>query len=396
MAQIEGTETTINIGDTDGGASTELATQAGTMVPGELRSVTTAFNFDEDYVLPNWQGDKESPLTEFSDNLVWDPINHIARLYGCARGNDGPAHTPPDDDYECGGGADWDAGAWHYRETTNDWVQDTTHPLSTNPHAYAHATINPATGTYYYWESIACDSMDQNNCQVNVQTTPGGSWTTITRPGLGGPGGVGAETGSLIYFPERTSLVWFDGGNDNARPFGGSSFFPRVIEKVLPAGSWNATTITTDNNQMPGYASLVAKYSPQHALIYFGGGDAIQSGAYTGNGPTKLWMMLADGSLVQGEDTPAFGFEFGATAGKSVVDPCTGDLLVFDNTPKNIWRFDPDADADGTWTNEDTHTLTTSGSNEMRAVFASIPEYDVIMIVNYNGTEMYLYQPESC
>jgi len=355
----------------------QLGILAAMIKPGDWLEVTDEVNFTVDHVLPNVVGNGLSPITEFTDRALFDPKHRMVHVMGCARG--GAVGT----DYECGDGNNNDAGYSYYDLVANTWTRDTSHAVNTAPHAYDHATLDD-DGNLYFWENI-----ETNGHVLQMRTGgPGGRWSTIPQGG-----GAWCPSCALEFFPERRSLVFIDGGNDVNRPKGGPTFFPKIIERRRN-GSWTPTTITSTPSEFIGYLANFSRYSPQRQLIYFGGGQADNAGV----GTRILWTYDAAGKLERQEDAPS-GLQLGTlgSSGKQAINPCNGNLLALDNTPKDVWEFDPTSTPDGTWTNVGMHPLTTDDGNQLLAVLATVDDYDVVMVVSYNGGgEVWLYKPSGC
>ena len=169
--------------------ATALGDLAAQMQPGEWRELSTT-NF-QGMLLPNFAGDGSSPIIEFTDRAVRNPLTKTIYFLGCARGAPGGSGIA----YVCGGTDAEDAGFISYDENSNSWQRMPAAPVSGGPHAYDHSTINPTNGDFYYWE---CNQLSNHK----VWKLSGSTWQTLPVPS-----NVYSGFGALEFFPEMNALV---------------------------------------------------------------------------------------------------------------------------------------------------------------------------------------------
>jgi len=337
--------------------ATALGDLAAQMKPGEWRELPT--NGFTGILLPNFAGSADSPIIEFTDKAVRNPLTRKVYFLGCARGGTGGSGIA----YVCGNTGAEDAGYIVYDEDTNTWSRMPSAPVNSAPHGYNHAAMNPANGDYFYWE---CRQL--NNPKVWKYST--GQWTTLPVPSA-----VYSGFGALEFFPEMNALVFIDGG-DGLPP----------TARILPSGasSWSSISIGFPI----GTFSNFSRYSAQHKLLYFGGGT---------NGSRVLLKMDAQGRITRGADAPIW-LGVGGGEGRQVVDPVSGNLLALETGSGgagtgSVYSYDPVANQ---WTKHGTHPLGTA-YGQVIAILVSVPEHGVVMAVNYKGgnDKVYLYKHAS-
>jgi len=356
----------LNVGRVLGMASTALACAAlgatanasalgdlaAQMQPGEWRELTT--NNFAGKLLPNFAGDGSSPFIEFTDRAVRNPLTKKIIILGCSRGAPGGNGKA----YSCGGQADEDSGFVEYDENSNSWTRRTDGPVSGGPHAYNHATLNPANGDYFYRESNQLSN-------YKLWKWSGGQWTTLPTPPNTFSG-----FGALECFPDRNALMFIDGGDG----------FPAKV-LTLPAGSssWSSTAV----NAPIGKFSNFSQYSPKRKLLYFGGGT---------EGERVLMKMDAQGTITRCADAPLSIGVFGSN-GRQATDPVTGNLLAFESGTPNtghVYEYDPSTNQ---WTRHGTHPLGTS-SGQVISVMTPVNEAGVVFVANFNygNDKVFLYR----
>lgn len=335
-----------------GAGASALGDLAAQMQPGEWRELKT--NNFTGILLPNFAGDGSSPFIEFTDRAVRNPLTKKVIILGCSRGAPGGNGKA----YSCGGQADEDSGFVEYDENSNSWTRRTDGPVSGGPHAYNHATLNPANGDYFYRESNQLSNF-------KLWKWSGGQWTTLTTPPNTFSG-----FGALEFFPERNALVFVDGGDG----------FPAKV-LTLPSGSssWSSTPV----NAPIGKFSNFSQYSPKRKVLFFGGGT---------DGDRVLVKMDAQGTITRCADAPLSIGVFGSN-GRQSIDPVTGNLLAFDSGTPNtghVFEYDPGTNQ---WTKHGTHPLGTS-SGQVISVMTPVQEQGVILVVNFNygNDKVYLYR----
>lgn len=341
--------------------------------------------------LPNLNGPVNSDTLENQTQMFYDPAHKVVHFIGCARGRTFGT------DYECDTFSGNDAGGdVTYTLATNTWARNTSGGFNTSSHAYNRTALNPATGDIYHVET------GQVSPPHLWKYAYGGTLTTINHPG-----GKFDFNPALAYFPEMDGggggLFMGLGGSD-ARDGGSATFDPEYCLRPDSTGTWTCHAMAQD---ALSYDDTFAAWSKVRHLIYFGGGSPdIGSTAtppvFTGPvfGPcceTALYTLSATGTLTHMENAPrAFG-PFGAS-GKAAVNPCTGNLIEFsnDHTNKRIYSFDPSVTADGTWTTGSTHPLAVDTSDQLLAVFATVDEYNVIIVLTASPEAVWLYKPVGC
>jgi len=334
--------------------ATALGDLAAQMQPGEWRELTTA-NF-QGMLLPNFAGDGSSPIIEFTDRAVRNPLNKTIYFLGCARGAPGGSGIA----YVCGGTDAEDAGYISYDENANAWQRMPTAPVTSAPHAYDHSTINPMNGDFYYLE---CNQLTDHK----VWKLSGGTWQNLPVPAP-----IYSGFGALEWFPEMNALLWVDGGD---------GFPPKVM--VLPSGgsTWSPVMV----NFPIGTIENFSEYSSKYKIVYFGGGT---------NGDKVLLKMDSKTAITRAADAPiplgVFGF-----GGRQTVDPVSGNLIALETGAGGagtgfVYDYDPVADQ---WSKNGTHPLGDADGNVI-AILVPVPEYGVILAANYNrgNDKVYLYR----
>jgi hypothetical protein len=328
-----------------------LGDLAAQMSPGEWRVLTTN-NFNG-MVLPNFAGDGSSPIIEFTDEAQRNPLTKRIYILGCARGATDPA-------YQCGSTDGADSGYVMYDEATNAWQRMPTAPVAAAPHGYDHAAMNPANGDYFYWESIQLSNH-------KVWKFSNNQWTQLPVPS-----NVFSGFGGFEFFPDMNALLFVDGGDG----------FPAKVV-ILPSGanSWQSVTV----GQPIGTYENFTEYSPNHHLMYFGGG--------TGNARVLL-KMDAQRRITRAADSPIGLGQFGSD-GRQTTDPVTGNLLALSAAAPlgngRVYEYDP---VSNQWTQHGTHPLGTP-EGQVIAVMVPVPEHGVVFVVNYTSrtsSQVYLYR----
>ena len=312
-----------------------LSDLAAQMQPGEWRTFATN-GFDQGSILKG--NGVSGTILEYTDTAVRNPITKKIYVIGCVR----------EGNYDCGTTGSPSAGWIEYDEATNSWKRMPSTAINSAFHGYNHATINPATGDYYYWEM-----------GKNVKKFFNGTLTTL--PAI--DSSIPPEYTALEFFPERNGLILVNARDNPAR----------VHTYSLATGAWTSKQIP-----FPYSIHQIAKYSAKHKIVYFGGGT---------NTSNVLLKMDAQGNVTQAANTPV---PIGITSNcpVHVVDPISGNLLVM-SPDGRIYEYDPLKDI---WTQSGTHSL--KGSSDQRAVAVPLPEYGVNMVIkwDFGSSAVYLYK----
>jgi hypothetical protein len=113
----------------------------------------------------------------------------------------------------------------------------------------------------------------------------------------------------------RSSLAWF-------KEMGGLVIYNNVTRR-LHLYDPESSKVTQINGALEGKGQNFGCYNPIHKVVLFGGDH-------------DLWKLTADGKIAKCRDAPLY---FGVTATVNVVDPVTGDLLVFTGNRK-LFSYD--------------------------------------------------------
>ena len=312
-----------------------LSDLAAQMQPGEWRTLTTN-GFSQGDIL---KGNSVSgTILEYTDTAVRNPLTKKIYIIGCVR----------EGNYDCGTTGSPSAGWIEYDEATNSWRRMPSTAINSAFHGYNHATINPATGDFYYWEM-----------GKTAKKYSSGALTTL--PSI--DSSIPPEYTGMEFFPERNGLVLVNTRDGPAR----------IHTYNLGTGSWTSKQIP-----MPYSIHQIAKYSAKHKLVYFGGGS---------NTSDMLFTMDAQGNVKQVANSPV-SIGISSNCPVHVADPISGNLLVMSPNGR-IYEYDP---VGNVWTQSGTHPL--KGSSDQRAAAVPVPEYGVLMVVkwDFGSSAVYLYK----
>ncbi|MGE3805093.1 MAG: amidohydrolase family protein, partial [Gemmataceae bacterium] len=184
------------------------------------------------------------------------------------------------------------ANTWKLLPTPSWWQGDAETGKGPIGHAYYNNTIDPDKGLLYHHQSATR--------LVHRYDVAKDEWTTL-------PEIKDAATGhgtAIAYFPERNGLVRVLGGNVHCFDEGKQAWSKLNTEKLAMGPYHN-----------------VARYSPGHQLVLFGGG----------NGSKHLYTLDAQGNIARLDDAPV---EIGINTALVTVDPVTGDFLVLHRDDK--------------------------------------------------------------
>ena len=252
--------------------ATVLGDLAASMQPGtwadlNTNNISQAFGFTIDGASHN--------ILPFSDDMVWDPVHHLAYFMG--------------GDHIYDNASDWPRWV-QYTENTNSW-QILPRPYWFSPgtmHAYGHSALNPANGDFYHKRS------GMNPDFFFKYTYATGTWSVLpTFPDFLG------VAGAWEYFPELGGPVWT--GRSVAYLFREST------------GQW----VKLANNLVFGDYSSFAKYNPVYHVMVFGGGA---------NNQRKIYKLDSSGNITPLRDSPVDLYMANLVF---TVDPVGGDYLVF-------------------------------------------------------------------
>lgn len=354
----------ILLGSVASANATTLSTAAAALSPGgwsaDLASSTIGFAGGSILRPPS-----TGSGLEFQDRALWNPINNTAMIFGHAHPNCSPCPNPEGRVFV------------KYTDSTDTWsnIGSPTFPPDDAGHNYHHDTVYTPNGDMYHRD------YNSNNFRKFSHATQ--TWSSCTtRPGSW------QVAGALTYFPDRNSIVMYDGD------WG-------VAELSLASGnctgSWvdRAGTIAgpggTSGQQITGISAYhnQAVYSSLCQCIFF-----------VGQSSTTMWKMNSDATFTQVANTPLIpgipqnpGTPAGAVF---TVDPVGGHVLMWhsNNAATTMYDYNPTTNA---WS-------TISRSNSMfpgpeggvtETVAIPISTYGVIMFVSAgssSGGQIRLYK----
>lgn len=235
-----------------------------------------------------------------------------------------------------------------YDEASDTWSND--RPLwsasETNGHGYDHNTIDPATGTVYF-----------RPFNSGTIRTWNGSWSSL--PARSGWNIVGG-------------LSWFPG-------FGLVVNTGSTLDRYSD-GAWSRITVAPT---VDSYHD-VSEYNAAANVLIFGGGNS-----------APMWKLTAAG-VVSGITSPP-GFSVGAGEdgqGILVSDPSAAKLIARKRAtalwyeydiPTDTWPALTQSTGDGSSPQNGTPNLT-AGNTQLPDIAIPIPEYGVIMFIQYLGS----------
>ena len=318
---------------------------AASMLPGEWKEVPQGSSFGGGSIFIPAGG--SGNLIEYMVEAQRNPFTKKIYLIGCAKG-------AAAQNYRCGSSTtDPDAKFVVYDEATNSWAEMPSAPISTFPHTYDHAALDPDTGDYYFRE-------DHNKA---IWRYTGGQWIKLPpAPNLGSePGSNAAE-----FFPELGGLVVPNPRNNSGE----------IYLYTVASNSWS---IIPDD--FAGDSLQFTEYNPVHKFLYFGGGLGAESHLYK-LGANKKVTRLADAPAPLG---------IADCASLQATDPLTGKLVVFSCPDNSTYEYDPSSNS---WKKTGTHALV-DPFNRLRAASVPLNDYGVIFVaVNTSDGKgkIYLYK----
>ncbi|MCF6264675.1 MAG: Ig-like domain-containing protein [Xanthomonadales bacterium] len=321
------------------------------------------FKLDEDgnkILIP--RPDQMRNILEFTDEAHWDSVNQEIYILGTRR-----AYKP------------WDQGFVKYSEATNSWTILNLPPFGLGAHGYDNGAIDVARGTLY-WSRVAQAS---NVWSMRFDT---GQWTRLPDAPISA-----GEQSSLDYFPDIDRLVIFDARRDQASIY----------------SLYNADTNQWDPPvslaEPFGEISHFSEYSPNHGIMFFGGGYNHADTTPNVDESRRFYMLDAAQVVRRLADAPTKLGQFGAGPIQTI-DPSTGNLVVFQGEPNPdsgatcpgpgplpIWEYSLATD---TWAQTGTQTLTRLWC-ALDSVAVPLPEYGVNFIVSVKSEtncKVYLYR----
>ncbi|MEL7448528.1 MAG: hypothetical protein AAFN78_04920 [Pseudomonadota bacterium] len=303
-----------------------LADTAQALAPGEFVELATE-GLTRDLMTA---GGCSSPVTSFSDNGVWDAPRKAFLFVG---GPHGCPHV-----------------FLRYSEADNSWSTLPTYSDRAT-HGYDHTTIDIDTNTLYFRThskgGIHSYDLEAGTWQVDALEPPAMKSVQVS--------------GGLEYFPELGRLVLMNYG-------GQGGLLAHTGKKWRREGS----------EEMGTRANFI-EYNPNHGVLLFGGGW-IAPKTFS----PKAYLMNGDGKIKATAEAPV---GLGITASIITVDPVSGRFLVFAN--RGVFaEYDPEGDA---WRTLDRRvpfleTHYQRGKASVATVAAPIPEYGVMMFLQYLGS----------
>ncbi len=263
----------------------------------------------------------------------------------------------------------WDQGFVKYSEATNSWTILDLPPFGVGAHGYDNGAIDVSRG-HYYWSRVA-DARDV--WSMDLETN---EWRQLPNAPINA-----AEFSSIDFFPNIDKLVFFDAraGKDS--------------EYALYNPDSDQWTSPVSLTEPFGEISHFSEYSPNHGVMFFGGGHNYSAGG-TIPDPTpnidesrRLYMLDDEQVVTRLADAPT-------AIGQSVsgpiqtTDPSTGNLVVFQGRPNDgsspcpdplpIWEHNL---ATNTWAQTGMQSLSDYWCR-MNTVAVPLPEYGVHFIVS--------------
>lgn len=321
-----------------GGGESELEAAANSLAAGEYCELDTTGLVGND-LRPDTGYDS---MLVWTTTGVWDPVGLEMRWVGRQAGS-GMSARP--------------MRHLVYSEASNTWARADVGTFGMTGHGYDHNAVVPSTGRsyfrdwgypgniYYYTDGDALDS-----------------WTYVTN--LSGQ----ACCSGLAWFPDLDLGGGETGGLILADDTGG-------VQAYIDGG-W---TELAGSGLGYGILHAIAEYNPVYGVVVFGGGT------FTGGSSSSndLFTVASDGTVAALDSTcpTAIGAASG-DEGPLVVDPASGDLLVYDKSALTWREYDWDA---GTWSVASAVPAMTVSNNATRAIVTPVSTYNVLMIVQDEG-----------
>jgi hypothetical protein len=321
-----------------------LTSLAASMQPGTWAVLNTS-NFNAS----NWPGSGvmhpygstsigAGSILEYMDKGVWNPINNTVMVLGSADLHSHPASCP-----------NYSDAFVRYVDATNSWDASLPDPCPTYDNAFAsvggmghnyeHIAIDPATGNVFHRQYDSGKVMEFSHATqawsqlpVFIGTVANGGTCGSTCPQV---------AGSLMYFPDRNSLVFIDGdwgvyectftgSNTNGTP---CSSWKQIAWTFASGGTPKLNGIQS-YNQQGTYSSLC-----QCLLMGWGIGTG-----------TSFYAYSANGTFSSQRTSPiTMGLPGSGSGTILTTDPASGMVLVWtSSTPSQEWQYNP---ATNVWTN---------------------------------------------
>ncbi|MFZ5469580.1 MAG: fibronectin type III domain-containing protein [Myxococcota bacterium] len=332
---------------------TPLGTLAASMQPGTWAKLETN-DFQGGAIFKSVD---DGSILEFTNEAQWDPVGRRVFIIGTARGNSAAYGVRNQ--------------KWvQYSEATNSWTELPTPTFYIGFHSYDHAALDPATGDYFVRLVSSND--------VRRYSVLKGSWEAL--PNI--PYDYGDCCNALEYFGEMKALVFVRGSSNGTT---------ELYRFDLAGTQWQK--LSTPTNVVMGNFHEVADYSPVHRVLFFGGGDIYNDGNTI---RTRSFFKLDEsGAVTRLADTPA---PFAVSGVVTVVDPATGNLLLFPKTPADT--FYEHLYGSDTWVSHriDFAFSTTDVYGGQTTVATAIPEYGVVVFFKHagggSGVFVYKHKPQ--
>ena len=273
--------------------------------------------------------DEGHHVLQYTDSMKWDPVRNEVNFVGSG-------HLQP---YK------------HivYAESNNSWASQSVPSYFGTSHGYDHMALDPV-GRKLYFRYF-------NNDLLEIYDLDNKNWSRSSRL----TADVWQVAGGMAWFPERKGVVFADSSE---------------ISMYLPANnSWKS--LSTNVGALGPYHNF-AEYSPEHKLVIYGGG----------NDSRAIFQIDSSGTITRKANAP---FNLGITASIIVVDPVSGNFLVF--TDSAFYEYDPIADS---WKKQSVSIPFRNGVDNGVFGAAAVPisTHGVVMIVKYDGnnSKVFLYK----
>jgi hypothetical protein len=330
-------------------AASPLGDAAAAMAPGTFAELAPMDGWEDGAILsPADLGCTAGDyITQYADKAAWDPVHLRLNFIGQAHGN-------------CYGGRfvryEDAANAWSVGPYPPGICQSGTADDPCFSHGYAHSTVDPENGDYYYRQSFGLDFFRYRD----------GDWSTLPSP----PTQSSNCCGALEYFPDTGQLLFLDGD------WGLWALDPATSQ-------WTQLANTSVADAAPGLPNLPmtstgnwALYNPVHAVVLFGGGDV-------------LYKLDASGAITTQNAPP---MSLAVTQTVLSVDPVSGAHIVL--AESGMYQYDVTADSWLTLPTAVPQVLTALLGVGDGLIQAPISTYGVILYVKYafDDSSVYLYK----
>ena len=347
-----------------------LAQQAALMAPGQwvvLNQAGDGSGYDGNLTS---SGMGAGDILAFASKATYDPVRRRVIYTGGGHGG-GPK----------GIGYEVETNRWSVLANPV-WLDPTG-----NDHSYQLQALIPGQrylrGLANTYHVFSC-SIDRNdiNAIFDSADCPGDqSDPAVTPPSL-------IQRGNLEYFPERNSIIF------NAA---GSVYEKRVVSPWT-TDNW---ALLADIAAITSADGVAMAYNATDKVIVFGGGAQSTT-------PFKWWKIDTDGTISRIDDAPIYTNAHGLTLFSA--DPSSGKYVLIrtnnaDNTAipataYELWELDPKRSPGSQWTyRSDLSTnipqFFTFPYSTNYTVAVPIPEYGVIMYLDYNKVWLYKHSASS-